>query len=60
MFEDLEAFPADELKRIVDTNALGALLQCREAIRSMKGSGGHIFLLEGAGADGQGTAKFAA
>ena len=60
LFEDLEAFPTDELKRIVDTNSLGTLLQCRQAIRSMKGNGGHIFLLEGAGADGQGTSKFAA
>ncbi|KAL3158125.1 hypothetical protein ABBQ32_011723 [Trebouxia sp. C0010 RCD-2024] len=51
-----------ELIDIVETNVLGVMLGCREAIRVMKGqpSGGHIFNMDGAGADGGATPRFAA
>lgn len=50
------------LSRIVETNVLGVLLCCREAVRLMKeqSTGGHIFNMDGAGADGNATPRFAA
>jgi chlorophyll(ide) b reductase len=52
----------ETLERIVETNVLGVLLCCREAVRLMKEqpSGGHIFNMDGAGADGNATPRFAA
>ncbi|DBA86750.1 hypothetical protein WJX77_010965 [Trebouxia sp. C0004] len=51
-----------ELVNIVETNVLGVMLGCREAIRIMRDqpSGGHIFNMDGAGADGGATPRFAA
>jgi chlorophyll(ide) b reductase len=52
--------PAD-IERVVLTNSLGTLITVRAAMREMAGSprGGHIFLMDGAGADGMVTANFA-
>eukprot|EP00898_Chlorokybus_atmophyticus_P006767 jgi/Chlat1/7091/Chrsp57S06729 len=52
----------DALRDIVQTNTLGVLLCCREAIRLMRDQkgGGHIFNMDGAGADGGATPRFAA
>eukprot|EP00873_Tetraselmis_striata_P037875 jgi/Tetstr1/458139/TSEL_044631.t1 len=51
-----------DLASIVETNVLGVMLCCREAIRVMKAQpgGGHIFNMDGAGADGSPTPRFAA
>lgn len=51
-----------DLASIVETNVLGVMLCCREAIRVMKDQqgGGHIFNMDGAGADGNATPRFAA
>ena len=56
-----EASEAD-LAAIVETNVLGVMLCCREAIRVMKAqpSIGHVFNMDGAGADGNPTPRFAA
>jgi len=50
------------LARIVETNVLGVLLCCREAVRLMRDQpgGGHVFNMDGAGADGAATPRFAA
>lgn len=50
------------LKEVVETNSLGTLLCCREAIQMMSNqpSGGHVFNLLGAGSDGGATLKYAA
>ncbi|XP_024517346.1 chlorophyll(ide) b reductase NOL, chloroplastic-like [Selaginella moellendorffii] len=47
---------------IVETNLIGVMLCCREAIKLMRdqGSEGHIFNMDGAGADGRPTPRFAA
>ncbi|KAL4855752.1 Chlorophyll(ide) b reductase [Chlorella vulgaris] len=47
---------------IIGTNVIGVMLGCKEAIRVMRGqpSGGHIFNMDGAGADGNATPRFAA
>ena len=52
----------DDIVSVVETNVLGVLFGCREAIRVMKTqpSGGHIFNMDGAGADGGATPRFAA
>ncbi|MEW5311636.1 MAG: hypothetical protein WDW38_003334 [Sanguina aurantia] len=52
----------DELIQIVETNVLGVMLGCREAIRVMKDqpTTGHVFNMDGAGADGNPTPRFAA
>lgn len=51
----------DELASIVGTNVLGVMLGCKEAIRIMKDQpAGHIFNMDGAGADGNPTPRFAA
>ena len=47
---------------VVETNVIGVMLCCREAIRVMRnqGGGGHVFNMDGAGADGGPTPRFAA
>jgi chlorophyll(ide) b reductase len=52
----------EDLVAIVETNVLGTLLGCREAIRVMRTQrgGGHVFNMDGAGADGGATPRFAA
>ncbi|KXZ51828.1 hypothetical protein GPECTOR_11g268 [Gonium pectorale] len=52
----------EELAQIVSTNVLGVMLCCKEAIRVMRAqsSHGHIFNMDGAGADGNPTPRFAA
>lgn len=52
----------EELVQIAQTNLLGVLLANRQAIRTMREqpSGGHIFNMDGAGADGNATPRFAA
>lgn len=52
----------DDLVSIVETNVLGTMLGCREAIRVMRGQGqgGHVYNMDGAGADGGATPRFAA
>jgi chlorophyll(ide) b reductase len=52
----------EALERIVETNVLGVLLCCREAVRLMREqpAGGHVFNMDGAGADGNATPRFAA
>lgn len=49
----------EELVSIVETNVLGTMLGCREAIRVMRSqrSGGHVFNMDGAGADGGATPR---
>jgi chlorophyll(ide) b reductase len=51
-----------DLEAIVDTNVLGVMLCCREAIKAMRAQprGGHVFTMDGAGADGSPTPRFAA
>ena len=51
-----------DLTAIVETNVLGVMLCCREAIRVMKEQKetGHVFNMDGAGADGNPTPRFAA
>jgi len=52
----------EDIVSVVETNLLGTLLGCREGIRVMRGqsNGGHIFNMDGAGADGGATPRFAA
>eukprot|EP00882_Tetradesmus_deserticola_P016046 GHRQ01017115.1.p1 GENE.GHRQ01017115.1~~GHRQ01017115.1.p1 ORF type:complete len:320 (+),score=122.70 GHRQ01017115.1:241-1200(+) len=52
----------EDLEAIVDTNILGVMLCCKEAINRMKEqpAGGHVFNMDGAGADGNATPRFAA
>lgn len=52
----------EDIVRVVETNVLGVMLCCKEAFRVMKDqpSGGHVFLMDGAGADGGATPRFAA
>lgn len=52
----------EALEEIVETNVLGVMLSCREAIRVMRSqpSAGHVFNMDGAGADGNATPRFAA
>eukprot|EP00891_Asterochloris_glomerata_P006421 jgi/Astpho2/6421/Aster-08104 len=51
-----------DLVQIVETNVLGTMLGCKEAIQVMReqGSRGHIFNMDGAGADGNATPLFSA
>ena len=57
---------ADDLQRVAHTNLLGSLLCTRAAIRAMAESPlraerrGHVFNMDGAGADGLPTANYAA
>ncbi|CAI5525311.1 unnamed protein product [Closterium sp. Naga37s-1] len=50
------------IEEIVRTNVLGVMLCCRQAMRLMRDQpgGGHIFNMDGAGADGNATPRFAA
>ncbi|OAE18178.1 hypothetical protein AXG93_406s1460 [Marchantia polymorpha subsp. ruderalis] len=50
-----------DIAEIVETNTLGVMLCCRQAIRTMREQprGGHIFNMDGAGADGNATPRFA-
>lgn len=52
----------EDIVSVVETNVLGVMLGCKEAIRVMRQqpSGGHIFNMDGAGADGGPTPRFAA
>lgn len=52
----------EDLEAIVDTNVLGVMLCCKVAIDRMRQqpAGGHIFNMDGAGADGNATPRFAA
>lgn len=52
----------EDLEEIVATNVLGVMLGCKEAVRIMREqeSGGHVFNMDGAGADGNATPRFAA
>lgn len=58
----LAAQDHDDIISIVETNVIGVMLCCKEAIRVMKDqpSGGHIMNMDGAGADGGATPRFAA
>eukprot|EP00850_Spirogloea_muscicola_P022121 SM000278S10008 [mRNA] locus=s278:150262:153783:+ [translate_table: standard] len=49
------------IAEIVETNTLGVMLCCRQAIRMMREQprGGHIFNMDGAGSDGNATPRFA-
>lgn len=51
-----------DIMEIVETNTLGVMLCCRQAIKMMRDQrrGGHIFNMDGAGADGNPTPRFAA
>jgi chlorophyll(ide) b reductase len=57
----IEAAESD-LVDIVDTNVLGVMLCCQAAIKCMRRqkAGGHVFNMDGAGADGNPTPRFAA
>jgi len=65
MYSPLADQSHDELEEIVNTNTLGTLLSLKAAVQTMqkhpplKGKG-HVFLMEGAGSDGNPTSKFAA
>ncbi|GBF95247.1 chlorophyll(ide) b reductase chloroplastic [Raphidocelis subcapitata] len=52
----------DDLSAIVETNVLGVMLCCKEAINVMRAQprGGHVLNMDGAGADGGATPRFAA
>lgn len=57
----MEATPA-QVQEVVTTNMLGTLLATRAAILAMEAQpeGGHIFNVDGAGADGSATPNYAA
>ena len=52
----------EQLQQVVETNLLGTLLCSRRALKLMAAQpeGGHIFNLDGAGADGRSTPCYAA
>ena len=52
----------DNIEEVVMTNMLGVMYCSKEAIRIMRGqnTGGHVFNMDGAGADGGATPRFAA
>ena len=52
----------DQIQEVVQTNLLGCLLCTRAAVRLMAAQprGGHIFNMDGAGADGLPTPQYAA
>lgn len=58
----LAAQEHDDIIAIVESNVIGVMLGCKEAIRVMRNqpTGGHIFNMDGAGADGNPTPRFAA
>ncbi len=57
----LDAEP-EQIQTVVTTNLMGSLLCTRAALRRMAGQkrGGHIFMMDGAGADGLPTPQYAA
>jgi chlorophyll(ide) b reductase len=61
-FKPLVESSESDLISIVDTNVLGVMLCCQAAIKTMRRQqrGGHIFNMEGAGANGNPTPRFAA
>ncbi|KAG7672283.1 hypothetical protein Ndes2526B_g06724 [Nannochloris sp. 'desiccata'] len=61
-FKPLMEQTEDEIVSVVETNVVGVMLGCKEAIRVMKTQpkGGHVFNMDGAGADGGATPRFAA
>ncbi len=61
-FKPLMEQTDDEIVSVVETNVVGVMLGCKEAIRVMKTqpNGGHVFNMDGAGADGGATPRFAA
>ncbi|KAH9323146.1 hypothetical protein KI387_017785, partial [Taxus chinensis] len=52
----------EALMEVVTTNTLGTMICCREAIKMMlcQPRGGHVFNVDGAGADGRPTPRFVA
>jgi len=50
----------EQLQQVVSTNMVGTLLCTRAAMQVMQTSGGHIFNMDGAGADGMPTPQYAA
>lgn len=61
-YKPLTENQVQDLISIVQTNVLGVMLCCREAIKLMadQPQGGRVFLMDGAGADGGATPQFAA
>ena len=61
-FKPFMAAEPHTLEAVVKTNLLGTLLCAREAGRIMlqQELGGHIFIMDGAGADGSATPQYAA
>jgi chlorophyll(ide) b reductase len=61
-FKPLMDQTEDEIVSVVETNVVGVMLGCKEAIRVMntQKNGGHVFNMDGAGADGGATPRFAA
>ena len=61
-FKPLMEQNEEEIVSIVETNVLGVMVGMKEAIRVMRQQpqGGHIFNMDGAGADGGATPRFAA
>ena len=51
----------NDLREIIETNLLGTIICCREAVSLMskQEQGGHLFNMDGAGADGGATPRFA-
>jgi chlorophyll(ide) b reductase len=58
--KNLVDLDAEDVRAVVSTNLLGALLGCREAEQVMRETGGHCFTMDGAGAGGNPTAGYAA
>lgn len=61
-FKPFLAADPSTIEAVVKTNLLGTLLCAREAGRLMlqQKLGGHIFMMDGAGADGSATPQYAA
>jgi len=61
-YTTLSEFTESDLREILETNMLGVMLACKEAVRVMRyqHEDGHIFNMEGAGANGRPTPRFAA
>jgi chlorophyll(ide) b reductase len=57
----LHEMPAEILEQVIRTNLLGTLLCSKAAIKFFKKqpSGGHVFLMDGAGSNGMQTADYA-
>ncbi|KAL6758064.1 hypothetical protein V8C86DRAFT_2610769 [Haematococcus lacustris] len=61
-FQPFSDTQADQLQQVVRTNLLGSVLCSRQAVRlfSRQPGGGHLFNVDGAGADGFATPNYAA